>query len=709
MPEIFDLNDIVDTQVDVADLPAPTPELGPGILITVHDKFAERFKLLKGSPTKIRADLEALGFGVTDPMSRMLDMALLQEDAPREIYIGRKDEGETWTETLVASRTATGGKFYWTMVETRVKAEQIECALWQHSRKWGLLFMCPSEAESENIAAGLDGNLLLTLRELGYRRTVLIPHKPTEASAADYASITSVAGPWNFLAALTTQPTGTSGVSASVIFALNYGANVPVTFAATAANHLGSTTGPFTLVASEHLQTELTVTPDAGSNVGFHYDALAPITVVSVDLATDTAALIAAWNASAAHAAVATASPGAGTIVLDFLDYDAHAFSDDSDGAAAVGEAVNQAAVDWRLVVSAQGQPDASIRVLADSFANLAAVTAAELGAFAVAAVGAAYCRAGDRGGADAGKFFIGSAQYGSGSTFQIKAGSHADFLTEVGLSISNATGAGDVVNYAAAQPAETRTRIETALTIPNATVTVTADDEINVRSNILGRDGAVQCKGGQLNNALKFTRSLVAGEGATEDWLDVGRVYSRAGTDLARRQGNWDNAVVLGAWPDAWGERRSEIHSNFGETFEVRTANRLPGEMHFGTTTQGQFIDAIVTGDYVALRLQYALKSAMDQASDSLKRGIDFTDEDAGVTAYNVCSGVLRELDAAGHIIADTEPSKPPSKPTGLDIPTIDQIVADDKSQRLFGTIAFEQRLRGKVNKFRVRGTLVF
>lgn len=92
--------------------------------------------------------------------------------------------------------------------------------------------------------------------------------------------------------------------------------------------------------------SELTVTPDAGQTVGFHFDLLPALTVTSVDLATDNAALRDLFNGNAQYAAKGLASVADGKIIIDWSDTATHTFTDDSSGGAAdVAHAVTTAAV----------------------------------------------------------------------------------------------------------------------------------------------------------------------------------------------------------------------------------------------------------------------------------------------------------------------------------------------------------------------------
>lgn len=88
-------------------------------------------------------------------------------------------------------------------------------------------------------------------------------------------------------------------------------------------------------VAGTSQVSELTVTPSATDTVGFHFDSLPALTVTSVDLATDNAALRDLFNGNAQYAAIGSAAVDAGKIVVTFSDDQAHTFTDDSSGGTA--------------------------------------------------------------------------------------------------------------------------------------------------------------------------------------------------------------------------------------------------------------------------------------------------------------------------------------------------------------------------------------
>lgn len=89
----------------------------------------------------------------------------------------------------------------------------------------------------------------------------------------------------------------------------------------------------------------LTVTPSATDTVGFHFDSLPALTVTSVNLATDNAALAAKFNSDAQYQAKGSAVVSAGKIVITWSDYLDHTFADDSSGGTADVATVKTAAV----------------------------------------------------------------------------------------------------------------------------------------------------------------------------------------------------------------------------------------------------------------------------------------------------------------------------------------------------------------------------
>lgn len=79
----------------------------------------------------------------------------------------------------------------------------------------------------------------------------------------------------------------------------------------------------------------LTVTPSATDTVGFKFDSLPVLSVTSVNLATDNAALAAEFNSDAQYKAIGAAVVAAGKIVITWSDYLDHTFTDSSSGGTA--------------------------------------------------------------------------------------------------------------------------------------------------------------------------------------------------------------------------------------------------------------------------------------------------------------------------------------------------------------------------------------
>lgn len=182
------------------------------------------------------------------------------------------------------------------------------------------------------------------------------------------------------------------------------------------------------LPASEFEVTSGTVVANAGDTVGLDVDALADLTVVSTASAAGTAILLQnAWNASAAHYAVATALAVGTAIQLTFKDHSGHTVASVSPATADITPiAETNAAVDAE--VDGTGfAADASVA----TGTEVAALIEATLTAGAASAQGA--------------KFKVVSDASGSGASIEVTGGTLVD---EFGLELGLVAGVGTTENY---------------------------------------------------------------------------------------------------------------------------------------------------------------------------------------------------------------------------------------------------------------------
>lgn len=361
-----------------------------------------------------------------------------------------------------------------------------------------------------------------------------------------------------------------------------------------------------------------------------------------------------------------------------------------------------------------------SVPLLAADFVDPTLPLASELGAKIMGYIGASKIFAGDATGGDAGKIRIRSRRLGSGSQIDIKNTSTANILTAFGLSVGVTNGTGDASNAAAVTPAELVTLLDGDLPAEADAFVGTGllADYVGIQTVGEGEFYTLRVLGATLNGVLGFTSSLTTGDGTDEDFIDCAWLGGRLGglnLDAPRPQGHvtWDNFR-----PDSLDGRikadsltssqRTLIREQGGNTFELRTTDRTPGELHFGRTISGIPADSRVGADWLAYRLAEAVKGALDDAADGATQ-IDFTDQDARVVLLGVCGGVLIDADRFGLTIADLDPPDPSTnKNTGLVVPYFAQLTEANVSNRRWGPIRFVQRRRGALEQVVIRGTLI-
>lgn len=361
-----------------------------------------------------------------------------------------------------------------------------------------------------------------------------------------------------------------------------------------------------------------------------------------------------------------------------------------------------------------------SVPIVAADFSDPTLPLASELGTKVQGFIGASRVAAGDAGGADAGKFRLASRVLGTGSQIDIKNTSTAGLLTAFGLTAAVTNGTGDAVDASAMTPAELVTWLTGGLpaTATAAEGTGLLDDFVGISTVGDGEFYTLRVLGAEVNGVLNFTSSTTPGVGTDDDFVDMMWLAGRLGglnLDAPRPQGHvtWDNFR-----PDPLDGRcvadnltsaqRTAIREQGGNTFELRTTNRTPGEIHFGRTISGIPADSRVGADWLAYRMAEVVKTALDDAADGATQ-IDFTDADARVTLLGVCGELLLRADQYGLLLADLDPPDPTSgKTTGLVVPYFAQLTQANVDNRRWGPIRFVQRRRGALEQVVIRGTLI-
>lgn len=304
----------------------------------------------------------------------------------------------------------------------------------------------------------------------------------------------------------------------------------------------------------------------------------------------------------------------------------------------------------------------------------------------------------------------------GTGSSIQIMNTSTAGLLTALGLTASTGLGTGDAVNIAATTVAEVVTKLA-GLTGAAASAGSGANlgRVVITGSTVKGEWGTLQVTGAAANDALKFSKALVKGQGTLEDYLDAALLGARLNADLdgippSGGQITWDNVVVREVYADTLTKTESlAIRGQNVLTFELRTKQRTPGEIHDGKMICNDWIDARTTADWLRLRLTEDFKFGIDAVTDAGQK-IPYTDAGARTFIERTVKSRLILSAQSGHTIQDLEPPDPaavPPKTTGIVIPTLAQQSDANKAARRWGTVEIYVQLQGALHGVIVHITL--
>lgn len=380
----------------------------------------------------------------------------------------------------------------------------------------------------------------------------------------------------------------------------------------------------------------------------------------------------------------------------------------------------------WHLDLEVpNGGAPVVVTLTAPMFDNIATAKAAEVGAAVVAAIGASKIKAGDAaalGLGAAGKFALATPKAGSGQSFEVLATSTADLLTALGIAAGVQSGSGDMADATAMTPAEVAAWIQ-GEPLPAATAVAVGvgkwTNYVEITGDALGEFATLRVRGAAVNDVLGFPRELVRGVGTDEDYAEVAWAAGRVGgakLDLPRPQGliTLDNfrpfddgrmkadALSVG--------QRSNVRAQGGNTLELRTAKRLPGEFHFGKAPSGHFVDSLIGADWLTLRILESIKGGLDAVAE-IGQQVDFSDAGARAFLLERIGDVLDRAVASGILAAAdmTPPDLSIGKRTGLILPKLDELPEDGPTlDRFWSGIEFVQQGGRALQGAIVRGTVL-
>lgn len=381
----------------------------------------------------------------------------------------------------------------------------------------------------------------------------------------------------------------------------------------------------------------------------------------------------------------------------------------------------------WHLNLSIGGVVQPVVTFIPAMFVDIAAATAAEIGIAIVAAIGASKIVAGDAaalGLGAAGKLAIATPKAGTGQTFAILIASTAGLITELAgtMTVASKTGSGDMADATAMTPAEVAAWIHGA-PVPSATASaVTVGkylDYVEIETDALGEFATARVPGAAVNDVFGFPRDLTRGRGTDEDYADVQWAAGRVGgakLDLPRPRGlvtlnNFApfNDGRMGA-DDLRDGQRLNVRAQGGNTLELRTADRLPGEFHFGKAPSGHFVDTLIAADWIMLRLTEGIQRGLNEVADAGGQ-IDFSNTAARVFLLNQIAEVFDRALASGILASvDMTPPNPEiGKRTGLVIPMLEELPEEGPTlDRFWSGITFVQQGGRALHGAIIRGTIL-
>lgn len=206
-------------------------------------------------------------------------------------------------------------------------------------------------------------------------------------------------------------------------------------------------------------------------------------------------------------------------------------------------------------------------------------------------------------------------------------------------------------------------------------------------------KDGTAGNVGEDLRTAGYRRTGLFYHNPTAEDYLDSAMLARGLGAELDVVDGQitWSNKSLAGITPDdsLTGAERANV---FSENANLYLTVGGKGITLKGTSAQGEFIDVQVTIDWLKSRIEEDVLAAITNVSTKIaftQAGIDILE---AVVRNRLQIGVDN-----GHL-ASFE----------LDVPTLEEVLASDKSARTLKTIRFRAVIAGAIHKTEISGKVV-
>ena len=168
-PSTLSLDRLVDITVEINPLAAPRATFNELLIVgdTVSDiTAAERLRVYEDAASMLDD-----GFVDTDPEYVAAQIYFAQTPAPRRLWIGFQDGGESCLEAITACRLA-GFDWYMTVCLNAVAADHKLIALWAESATPSTVYAYTTDDADVKQAAPSPADIATFLKNLDYRRTI---------------------------------------------------------------------------------------------------------------------------------------------------------------------------------------------------------------------------------------------------------------------------------------------------------------------------------------------------------------------------------------------------------------------------------------------------------------------------------------------------------------------------------------------------------
>lgn len=665
-----------------------------GMLIPLaHSYWTDRVRSFStASATDLLAELVSLGVDEGEPLYHRFYEIVQQPRRPSTIYVGRREPGDaTWAIALDAMRAASDEWVYLSPM-ARDQLELREFADWQILQLSGAGIYGTDDA---NVYAETPANLAEYLVGLSAPAASLLWHDATTASAASAPYVDTSVGPWSLTP---------GGVLSSIADA---GTPETYTLAAAQAIVTGTNAGPFAGSDGQVLTGSVdgvafTATLDAteASITATIAETYNMTGVGNIVVESDTGSVTYAFGSGAAPALLTAVT--AVEVRDDFLAAVAGttALATAAGGLPTFRSATQGTAGRFRFGAGTDATFLSNLGLVAGvwytgsgNVANVAAYTAAEIGALVQSDIGTAGT-AGDDGAA---ALEIASDIYGTDAEVVIGAGSTAGLLTAIGLTAATTNGTGDVANAASVSAVELEPLLDAAYADVSVTL-IASNTAIRLESTLgVGRWHTLRYAG-ELRSELGITGALVRGAGVEDDHADACALAQLLGVDLDAPPPTGgllplQNLAITGSAVGDTIPRPKSLSlrqtANVNTLEQLRSARKGP-EIHDGRVCwlldgTPVYFETLIARDWLAIRLQEAIKAGLDAASDN-NRPVGYTTAEVRAAVLDWIQPVLETAVQTRKISAAdlTPPNPSEGKVTGVTITALEDLTAAQRTLRI-------------------------